>query len=106
MAGGFAILWSYEVAAEHVEAFECVYRPDGDWSRLFASAPGYCGTELLKGANSRYVTIDRWRSAEDFEAFQRDFGAAYRAMDESCAGWTVAETLIGRFTGVGGAAPV
>lgn len=95
---GFTILWSYEVAAAQIEDFESGYAPDGDWARLFGRAQGYRGTELLRASPGHYVTIDRWRSEADFEAFQREFGEAYRELDARCEGWTLSEQLIGRFT--------
>ena len=64
-----ALVFSYEVreAAE----FERAYGPDGDWAQFFAGAPGYVGTELLRDVElpGRYLVIDRWESADAYNAF-------------------------------------
>ena len=51
------------------------YAPDGDWARLFATAPGFMGVELL-GEEARYATIDRWVSQGAFDAFKAEQGKA------------------------------
>jgi heme-degrading monooxygenase HmoA len=64
-----ALLFSYEVhdAAE----FERVYGPDGDWAEFFRQGRGYIGTELLRDveAPGRYLVVDRWESADAYNAF-------------------------------------
>ena len=64
-----ALLFSYEVhdAAE----FERVYGPDGEWAEFFRQGRGYIGTELLRDveASGRYLVVDRWDSADAYNAF-------------------------------------
>lgn len=64
-----ALVFSYEVhdAAE----FERVYGSDGEWAGFFREGRGYIGTELLRDveAAGRYLVIDRWESAEVYDAF-------------------------------------
>jgi heme-degrading monooxygenase HmoA len=64
-----ALVFSYEVrdGAE----FERVYGPEGDWARFFRQGRGYVGTELLRDveAQGRYLVIDRWESADAYNAF-------------------------------------
>jgi heme-degrading monooxygenase HmoA len=64
-----ALLFSYEVrdAAE----FERVYGPDGEWAEFFRQGRGYIGTELLRDieAPGRYLVVDRWESADAYNAF-------------------------------------
>lgn len=96
-AGPFVIVWRYEVADATRAAFERVYGHDGDWARLFATAEGFIGTELLVGGDGSYITLDRWRSQADFEAFQAAAREAYRALDEQCEALTVREERIGAF---------
>ena len=64
-----ALVFSYEVhdAAE----FERVYGTDGDWAEFFREGRGYIGTELLRDAETtgRYLVIDRWESADAYNAF-------------------------------------
>jgi heme-degrading monooxygenase HmoA len=64
-----ALVFSYEV--RDAAQFEAVYGPDGDWARFFQDAGGYIGTELLRDveAPGRYLVIDRWESAEAYNAF-------------------------------------
>jgi heme-degrading monooxygenase HmoA len=64
-----ALVFSYEV--RDAAAFEGAYGPDGDWARFFAAGDGYIGTELLRDVEtpSRYLVIDRWESAEQYNAF-------------------------------------
>ena len=94
-----AFLWAFEVAAERARDFERVYGPDGDWARLFARAPGYLGTELLKDTlrSGRYLTIDRWSSAAAFDAFKQEWKAEYDALDRACEALTASETPLGAF---------
>jgi heme-degrading monooxygenase HmoA len=64
-----ALVFSYEVhdAAE----FERVYGIDGEWAEFFREGQGYVGTELLRDAEApgRYLVIDRWESADAYNAF-------------------------------------
>ena len=64
-----ALLFSYEVrdAAE----FERVYGPDGEWAEFFRQGRGFIGTELLRDveASGRYLVVDRWESADAYNAF-------------------------------------
>lgn len=93
------VLWSFEVAPGRTGDFESLYGPDGAWARLFARAPGYQGTELLRDTlrPGRYITIDRWTSAAAFTAFQREWKAEYEALDRAGAALTAAETPLGAF---------
>jgi heme-degrading monooxygenase HmoA len=108
----YVIVWEFVVRPEKVDAFVAAYKSDGAWGRLFAQADGYIGTELLltrrdaterdRGATERdqgmtYVTIDRWRHAEDFTRFQEQFGDEYKALDTEFEGLTVSERKLGTF---------
>jgi heme-degrading monooxygenase HmoA len=64
-----ALVFSYEV--RDAEQFEAVYGPQGDWATFFGAAPGYIGTELLRDVEiaGRYLVVDRWESAEAYNAF-------------------------------------
>jgi heme-degrading monooxygenase HmoA len=64
-----ALVFSYEVR-ERAE-FERVYGPDGEWAEFFRQGRGFVGTELLRDveAPGRYLVIDRWESAEAYNAF-------------------------------------
>jgi len=79
-----ALVFSYEV--REAADFERVYGPEGDWAQFFAGARGYIGTELLRDveAPSRYLVIDRWESAEAYNAFAAEHRDEYmRRVDDS-----------------------
>ncbi|HEV2746876.1 MAG TPA: antibiotic biosynthesis monooxygenase [Allosphingosinicella sp.] len=97
MPAGYAIVWRYQVAPQHRDAFERAYSPGGDWARLFATAEGFVRIELMAARPGGYVTIDYWRSEADFDHFQAESGEAYRELDARCESWTVAEERIGGF---------
>ena len=93
------IVWEFRVRAATRQDFERAYGPDGDWVRLFRGAPGYDKTELLRDAADelRYLTLDRWRAATDFDQFRREFASEYDAIDRRCAGFTASEKHLGTF---------
>jgi heme-degrading monooxygenase HmoA len=64
-----ALVFSYEV--RDAAQFEAVYGPEGEWATFFAGARGYVGTELLRDveAPGRYLVVDRWESADAYNAF-------------------------------------
>jgi len=100
MAGaGFATLWSFSIDPARRAEFEAAYGPAGRWVELFRRAPGYVGTELLRDRadSNRYVTIDRWDSAEAFAEFRRRHGAEYERLDREFEGLTTREAPVGEF---------
>lgn len=92
-------LWSFQVPPEHEEAFRAMYGPAGDWVRLFQDSEDYLGTQLLKDADSpgRYLTLDRWTSAEAREAFLASARDDYDRLDRACERLTTQETSLGSF---------
>ena len=64
-----ALVFRYDV--RDPQAFEDVYGPDGEWAQFFRSGDGYIGTELLHDVEEpdRYLVIDRWESADAYNAF-------------------------------------
>jgi heme-degrading monooxygenase HmoA len=79
-----ALVFSYEV--RDAAQFEAVYGPDGDWASFFEGAHGYIGTELLRDveAAGRYLVVDRWESAEAYNAFANEHREEYmRRVDET-----------------------
>jgi heme-degrading monooxygenase HmoA len=77
LKGVIALVFSYQVhdAAE----FERVYGTDGEWAEFFRQGRGYIGTELLRDveAPGRYLVIDRWESADAYNAFVAERQAEY-----------------------------
>ncbi|HZT91665.1 MAG TPA: antibiotic biosynthesis monooxygenase family protein [Gaiellaceae bacterium] len=79
-----ALVFRYEV--RDPAAFEEAYGPDGEWAQFFRGGRGYIGTELLRDVDEpeRYLVVDRWESAEAYNAFLTDNHAEYmRRADES-----------------------
>ena len=93
------IVWEYSVKADRVTDFEKIYSADGDWAKFFRKSEGYLGTELLRDTTNphRYVTIDRWTSLSDYEAFHSRWETEYAALDARCEGLTQQETLLGKW---------
>jgi len=94
------IMWEFVVKPDKIHDFVAAYKATGDWAKLFALANGYEGTELLPSTESadRFVTIDRWRSLDDFARFQQQFGEQYRTLDRQLEGFTLNERKLGTFT--------
>ena len=79
-----ALVFSYEV--RDAARFEAAYGPKGDWASFFAQARGYIGTELLRDVESpgRYLVVDRWESAEAYNAFAAEHRDEYmRRVDDT-----------------------
>lgn len=94
----FVRIWAYR-AAEGAEAgFAAAYGAEGDWVGLFRRGAGYLGTELLRAPDGRWLTIDRWRSRADWDAFLARHRAEYEAMDRACAALTAGEWDLGDWT--------
>ncbi len=79
-----ALVFRYEVL--EAEEFERAFGPEGDWAKFFRQGRGYIGTELLRDVDEpdRYLVIDRWESADAYNAFLAEHGDEYmRRADES-----------------------
>jgi heme-degrading monooxygenase HmoA len=92
-----AVVFEYEVDPAGAKAFEAVYGSDGEWARYFAPGEGYLGTELLRSGDGRYLVIDRWRSAADYDAFLDARRDEYAARNETAARLWLRERAVGRF---------
>jgi heme-degrading monooxygenase HmoA len=90
-------LWTFEVTEEAEERFVAAYKSDGDWARLFATAPGFIRTELWRDGDGIYLTADYWESVTAFEAFQASLGEEYRQLDAELEGLAGIETFLGAF---------
>ena len=95
----YTYLWEFIVEAEQVGEFERQYGSQGSWVELFRQAPGYIQTLLLRDSTDslRFVTIDRWESAEAYLRFRSVFSAQYAELDLRCKKLTTRETLLGNF---------
>jgi heme-degrading monooxygenase HmoA len=77
-------VFSYEV--RDATEFERVYGPEGEWADFFRRGVGYVGTELLRDVElpGRYLVVDRWDSAEAYNAFVSEHRDEYmRRVDET-----------------------
>ena len=99
---GYLIMWEFQVREGMEKRFEKLYRPEGDWARLFAQDESYIGTELIHHFNSTrsYATLDFWTSQEAYDEFRKQRLADYKALDESCEDLTESEREIGTFVRV------
>ena len=90
-------LWQFEVSPEQEAKFISAYRSDGDWAKLFGTAPGFLRTELWRDGDGIYLTADHWESVTAFEAFQASLGEEYRRLDAELEGVAEIETFLGAF---------
>jgi len=90
-------LWKFEVAPEQEDRFCAAYRSDGDWAKLFATAPGFIRTDLWRDGDGIYLTADHWESVTAFEQFQATQGEEYRRLDAELEGISGLETFLGAF---------
>ena len=97
--GGYATVWEFRIRGDRRAEFERHYGPEGTWVALFRKADGYVGTQLLHDRSEplRYLTIDRWKSLEDYRAFRERFAEPYASLDRSCEDLTTRETALGEY---------
>ena len=92
-------IWKFRPRPGREQEFAAAYSGDGRWVELFAKAQGYRGTTLLRPLETGgdWLTIDRWASLADFEAFGQKFGEDYRALDAELEGVAGVEEFVGAF---------
>jgi heme-degrading monooxygenase HmoA len=97
---GFAYIWEFKVEPSCLADFERHYGPQGTWAQLFRRSPGYIETLVLRDADDplRCITIDRWRSAEDYAAFGSRVKREYEELDARCEAVTMSESSLGKLT--------
>src|SRR5512143_1733679 len=95
----FVVLWEYIVKPEADAEFRRIYGPEGEWVRLFRQSDGFVRTELLADPvqSGRFLTLDSWRSQDDFEQFQFRHREEYAALDKRCDSLTIRELKLGQF---------
>ena len=100
MAARYTYLWAFLVEPERLEEFQRHYGPGGSWVELFRQAPGYLETLLLEDAGEprRFITIDRWESAEAYQSFRARFAREYAELDARCQHLTTQETSLGQYS--------
>ena len=89
------ILWRFRARPGREAEFEAAYGDNGTWVRLFRSGAGYLGTELMRGTNGTYLTIDRWITEDAYRAFKDAQAVRFEELDTRCEALTIEEALIG-----------
>jgi heme-degrading monooxygenase HmoA len=95
-----ALVFRYE--ARDREEFERVYGPEGAWAEFFRQGSGYIGSELLRDLEEpeRYLVIDRWETAEAYNAFLAEHEDEYVRRSEEVRLHYVQELRFGTFENV------
>ncbi len=95
----YVYVWEYLLDPERSDAFERLYGPEGAWVELFRRSPRYLGTDFYQDRDNpeRFITIDRWRSEGDWQAWRETVGAKFEALDRQGDELTVSERAVGRF---------
>ena len=75
----YVIVWEFRVKAGREAEFVEKYGPEGVWARFFRRSEGYIRTELVNDVTDRlrFLTLDYWRSHEDFNWFREMFQREY-----------------------------
>jgi heme-degrading monooxygenase HmoA len=91
------IVWQYEVKEDGRARFELAYGPGGVWSNLFARAPGYRGTALLRDIEDprKYLTVDMWDTEVQFQDFLDQHREQYAELDAALDDLLVSEARLG-----------
>ena len=94
----YIIIWEYFLKPEHLAEFEEIYSQNGAWAKLFQKSKGFLKTELLRDAEHlhRYITIDQWRSSQDYEQFLSQWKNEYLTLDARCEKLTEKEALLAK----------
>ena len=95
----YVMVWEFRVRRDSVAEFVLKYGPDGAWARFFRRSKGYIRTELVGDVADplRYLTLDYWRSEEEFLSFRQQHLAEYERLDREFEGLTEKETWLGAF---------
>ncbi|HEY6251935.1 MAG TPA: antibiotic biosynthesis monooxygenase [Candidatus Angelobacter sp.] len=93
----YVMVWEFRVKAGLEAKFVEEYGPEGSWARLFRKSEGYLRTELVKdvAAERRFLTLDYWKSEEEFNRFRKQHLAEYERLDKEFEGLTEQETRLG-----------
>ena len=95
----FVVIWEYTIRVGSESEFEALYGPQGAWVSLFRENAGYLDTELMRdNETGAYLTLDRWRSEADYDAFQQAAAPRYAKIDAQGDVLTVHERRLGRYT--------
>jgi heme-degrading monooxygenase HmoA len=88
------ILWRFRVRPGREAEFEAAYGDDGTWAHFFRSGEGFLGTELMRGTDGTYLTIDRWTTRSAYQAFRDAHARRYAEVDAAGEQLTTEETML------------
>jgi heme-degrading monooxygenase HmoA len=95
----YVIVWEFRVGQDRQAEFVQKYGPEGAWARFFRGSAGYIRTELVRDVADRlrFLTLDYWRTEEEFNRFRQQELAEYERLDKEFEGLTESETRLGAF---------
>jgi heme-degrading monooxygenase HmoA len=95
----YVIVWEFRIKKEAEAEFVAKYGPEGTWARFFRNGRGYIRTELVRDVvdDLHFVTLDYWRSEEEFSRFREQNQSEYERLDKDFEGSTEQETRLGAF---------
>jgi heme-degrading monooxygenase HmoA len=88
------ILWRFRVRPGREAEFEAAYGDAGTWARFFRSGRGFISTELMRGTDGTYLTIDRWESKAAQQAFREAQARRFAELDAEGSALTLEESLL------------
>lgn len=93
----YTYVWEFMVELDRIHEFQRHYGSEGSWAQLFRQSRGYIQTFLLQDSADprRFLTIDRWESAEAYRSFRAAHSKQYNELDARCEQLTASETYIG-----------
>lgn len=99
MQSQYVIVWEFRIRPGVEAEFVEKYGPEGAWARFFRRSDGYIRTELVRDVTvgRRYLTLDYWKSEEEFKRFQEENLAEYERLDKQFEGLTEQEVRLGAF---------
>ncbi len=97
------VLYRYHVHPAQQAAFQQAYGPKGPWARLFSEVPAFVRTRLFahKREANIFVTIDVWRSKEEYDRFRSERAQEYARLDRELHLLYLEELLLGYYEGAG-----
>jgi len=95
----YVIVWEFRVRPEVEAEFIEKYGPEGAWARFFRRSTGYIRTELVRDVSDerRFLTLDYWKSEEEFSRFRKQHLAEYERLDKEFEVLTEEEKRLGAF---------
>ncbi len=95
----YVIVWEFRVRQDREAGFVEKYGYEGAWARFFRGSEGYIKTDLVRdvAVAGRFLTLDYWRSEEEFKSYRTQNLAEYERLDKEFEGLTEQETRLGAF---------